>query len=143
MNSTSIRPSANFLLICSLALVWNLMGVVAYLGQTFMGQKTLLSLSKSEQYYFSNMPAWVTAVFATAVFSGVIGSIAMLFKKKIATLLYSISLVSLLAQQVYNFLIQDFITISGVGLILPLSTIIIGIFLLWYSYKTSKQGVLN
>jgi hypothetical protein len=119
------------------------MGVVAYLGQTFMGQKTLLSLSKSEQYYFSNMPAWVTAVFATAVFSGVIGSIAMLFKKKIATLLYSISLVSLLAQQVYNFLIQDFITISGVGLILPLSTIIIGIFLLWYSYKMSKQGVLN
>lgn len=143
MNSTSIQPSANFLLICSLALVWNLMGVVAYLGQTFMGQKTLLSLSKSEQYYFSNMPAWVTAVFATAVFSGVIGSIAMLFKKKIATLLYSISLVSLLAQQVYNFLIQDFITISGVGLILPLSTIIIGIVLLWYSYKMSKQGVLN
>lgn len=143
MNSTSIRPSTNFLLICSLALVWNLMGVVAYLGQTFMGQKTLLSLSKSEQYYFSNMPAWVTAVFATAVFSGVIGSIAMLFKKKIATLLYSISLVSLLAQQVYNFLIQDFITISGVGLILPLSTIIIGIVLLWYSYKMSKQGVLN
>jgi len=143
MNSTSIRPSANFLLIFSLALVWNLMGVVAYLGQTFMGQKTLLSLSKSEQYYFSNMPAWVTAVFATAVFSGVIGSIAMLFKKKIATLLYSISLVSLLAQQVYNFLIQDFITISGVGLILPLSTIIIGIVLLWYSYKMSKQGVLN
>ena len=143
MNSTSIRPSTNFLLICSLALVWNLMGVVAYLGQTFMGQKTLLSLSKSEQYYFSNMPAWVTAVFATAVFSGVIGSIAMLFKKKIATLLYSISLVSLLAQQVYNFLIQDFITISGVGLILPLSTIIIGIVLLWYSYKMSKQGVLT
>jgi len=143
MNSTSIRPSGNFLLICSLALVWNLMGVVAYLGQTFMGQKTLFSLSKSEQYYFSNMPAWVTAVFATAVFSGVIGSIAMLFKKKIATLLYSISLVSLLAQQVYNFLIQDFITISGMGLILPLSTIIIGIFLLWYSYKMSKQGVLN
>jgi len=143
MNSTSIRPSANFLLIFSLALVWNLMGVVAYLGQTFMGQKTLLSLSKSEQYYFSNMPAWVTAVFATAVFSGVIGSIAMLFKKKIATLLYSISLVSLLAQQVYNFLIQDFITISGVGLILPLSTIIIGIVLLWYSYKMSKQGMLN
>lgn len=143
MNATSIQPSLNFNLICSLALVWNFIGVVAYLGQTFMGQKTLLSLSKSEQYYFSNMPAWVTAVFATAVFSGVIGSIAMLFKKKIATLLYSISLVSLLAQQVYNFLIQDFITISGVGLILPLSTIIIGIFLLWYSYKMSKQGVLN
>ena len=82
MNATSIQPSLNFNLICSLALVWNLIGVVAYLGQTFMGQQTLLSLSKSEQYYFSNMPAWVTAVFATAVFSGVFGSIAMLLKKR-------------------------------------------------------------
>ena len=143
MKTTSIRPSQNFYLICSLALLWNLIGVVAYLGQTFMEQKTLLSLSKSEQYYFTNMPAWVTAVFATAVFSGVFGSIGMFLKKKIAKLLYSISIVSLLAQQVYNFLIQDFITISGMELFLPLSTIIIGFFLLWYSNKMSTKGVLN
>ena len=143
MNTTSIQPSLNFNLICSLALVWNFIGVVAYLGQTFMGQQTLLSLSKSEQYYFSNMPAWVTAVFATAVFSGVFGSIAMLFKKKIAKLLYSISIVSLLTHQVYNFLIQDYIIINGMRLILPLSTIVIGFFLLWYSKKMSKKGVLN
>jgi hypothetical protein len=143
MNKTSIRPSVNFYIISSLALVWNLIGVFAYLGQTFMEEQALSSLSKDEQYYFSNMPAWVTAVFASAVFAGVFGSVCMLLKKRIAKILYSISIVSLLAHQVYNLFIQDYIVISGVGLLLPISTTVIGFFLLWYSHQVSKQGVLN
>ena len=143
MNKTSIRPSINFFVISSLALVWNLIGVFAYLAQTFMGEKTKLALSKDEFNYLSNMPAWVTAAFATAVFAGVFGSIGLLLKKKITTVLFLISIVSLLAYQVYNFFIQDYITISGVGLILPVSTTVIGFFLMWYSYKMSKKGVLN
>jgi len=143
MNKTSFRPSINFFVISSLALVWNLIGVFAYLAQTFMGEKTKLALSKDEFNYLSNMPAWVTAAFATAVFAGVFGSIDLLLKKKITTVLFLISIVSLLAYQVYNFFIQDYITISGVGLILPVSTTVIGFFLMWYSYKMSKKGVLN
>ena len=143
MNKTSFRPSINFFVISSLALVWNLIGVFAYLAQTFMGEKTKLALSKDEFNYLSNMPAWVTAAFATAVFAGAFGSIGLLLKKKITTVLFLISIVSLLAYQVYNFFIQDYITISGVGLILPVSTTVIGFFLMWYSYKMSKKGVLN
>ena len=143
MNKNSIRPSINFYVICSLAFVWNLIGVFAYLGKTFMSQKILLSLSKPEQNYFSNMPAWVTALFATAVFSGIFGSLGLLFKKKIAKLLYSITIVSLLAYQLYNFFIQDYIRISGKDLILSISTTIIAFFLLMYSYKMSAKGVLN
>ena len=143
MNKTSIRPSINFYIISSLALIWNLIGVFAYLGQTFMEEQALSSLSKNEHYYFFNMPAWVTAVFASAVFSGVSGSVCMLLKKRIAKILYSISIVSLLAHQFYNLFIQEYIVISGVGLLLPISTTVIGFFLLWYSHEVSKQGVLN
>ena len=56
MNKTSIRPSINFYIISSLALIWNLIGVFAYLGQTFMEEQALSSLSKNEHYYFFNMP---------------------------------------------------------------------------------------
>ena len=143
MNETSNRPSINFWIFSSLALVWNSMGVLAYISQTFMSQKVLLTLSKAEQHYFINMPAWATATFATAVFAGVFGSIALLFKKRIANLLFSISMISLLIHQFYNFFIQNYMVISGMELILPISTTVIGFFLLWYSSKMSKQGVLN
>ena len=58
------------------------MGVVAYLGQTFMSEEILKTLSKSEQHYFSNMPAWVTAAFATAVFAGVLDLLLYYLKKR-------------------------------------------------------------
>ena len=143
MNKTSNSPSTNFWIISSIALVWNIMGVFAYLGQTFMSPEILSTLTRAEQYYFSNMPAWVTAAFASAVFAGVFGSIALLFKKKIANFLFSISFITLLAHQAYNFFVQDYLEIIGMKLILPISTTIIGLYLCWYSAKMSKQGILN
>ena len=143
MNNTLNRPSINFWILCCLALVWNLMGVLAYLGQTFMSPEILSTLPKPEQHYFSYMPVWVTAAFATAVFAGVFGSIALLLKKRVANILFLISLISLLIHQYYNFLIQEYIEINGIELILPVSTTFIGFFLVWYSSKMSKQGVLN
>lgn len=143
MNKTSAQPSISFWIISSVALVWNILGVCAYLSQTFMSHETLLTLPLSEQHYFSNLPAWVTAVFATTVFSGFFGSIGLILKKRIANILFSISIVMLLAHQVYNFFIQDFIVISGIRLTIPISTTVIGFFLIWYSYKMSKQGVLD
>jgi len=89
------------------------------------------------------MPAWVTAAFASAVFSGVFGSVGLLFRKKIAYILFSISIITLLVHQVYNFFIQDYLEIIGIKLILPIYTTIIGLYLYWYSDKMSKQGVLN
>ncbi len=143
MNQVENRPSINFWIICSLALVWNLIGVLAYFGQTFMSEEIFLTLSKFEQNYFSNTPAWVTAAFATAVFSGIFGAISLLFKKMIASLLFLISIIAILAHQYYIFFIQDYIIISGVEFTLPIATTFIGFFLLWFSYKMNKQGVLN
>ena len=143
MNETSNRPSINFWIFSSLALVWNSMWVLAYISQTFMNQKVLLTLSKAEQHYFSSIPAWVTAAFATAVFAGVFGSIALIFKKRIANFLFSISMISLLIHQLYNFFIQNYMAISGMELILPIATTSIGFFLLYFSFKMNKQGMLN
>jgi hypothetical protein len=75
MNQTTNQTSINFWIICSLALFWNLIGVIAYFGQTFMSEEIFSSLSKTEQNYFLNMPVWVTASFATAVFTGVFGAV--------------------------------------------------------------------
>jgi hypothetical protein len=143
MNQTTNQASINFWIICSLALIWNLIGVIAYFGQTFMSEEILSSLSKTEQNYFLNMPVWVTASFATAVFTGVFGAISLLLKKKPAVFLFLISIILILTHQYYIFFIQSFIKVEGLGLILPLTTVFIGFYLLWFSIKMNKQGVLN
>jgi hypothetical protein len=143
MNKTSNRPSVNFLIISSIALLWNIMGAFAYFGQMFMSHKVLSSLPKPEQDYFINMPIWVTVSFAAAVFSGLFGAISLLLKKKHAIYLFLISIILILAHQYYIFFIQDHIKVEGLELILPLTTIIFGLYLLWFSIKMNKKGVLN
>ena len=142
MNKQSNQTPNSFWIIGILALFWNLVGVFAYLGQTFMSDEILKTLSKSEQNYFTTIPAWVTAAFATAVFAGLFGSICLLFKKKIAFFLFLISLVALILQHNYNFYIQDYMKITGAQLILPFATTLIGGFLLWFAYKMDKKNLL-
>ena len=142
MKETKQR-STKFWIIGISALVWNLVGVFAYLGQSFMSDDVLQTLTQSEQNYFLSIPAWVTAAFATAVFAGFSGSICLLFRKKIAFLLYLISFLALIVQHLYNLFIQDFLSFSGTKLILPVFTTIIGAGLLWYSKKMDEKGVLN
>ena len=143
MNSYSKQPSIKFWIISVIAILWNLLGVFAYLGQAFMNQDIISTLSKPEQNYFNNLPVWVTAAFATAVFSGVFGAVSLLFKKKIALLLFVVSLIGLCTQQIFNFFIQDYMKISGLNLILPIATTIIGVFLVWYTFRMNKRGLLN
>ena len=143
MKNISKQPSINFWIISILALLWNLIGIFAYLGQSFMTENAIQSLSQSEQNYLSNLPAWVTAAFASAVFAGLFGAVGLLIRKKIALPLFVFSLITLIIQQQYNFFIQNDIDINGVKLILPLMTLFIGIFLVWFSSKMSKIGVLN
>jgi len=142
MKETKQR-STKFWIISVSALIWNLIGVFVYLGQSFMNDEILKTLSQSEQNYFLSIPAWVTAAFATAVFAGFSGSICLLLRKKIAYLLYLISFLALIVQHLYNLFIQDFLSFSGTQLILPVFTTIIGASLLWYAKKMDEKGVLS
>jgi hypothetical protein len=77
MNSTT-KPTPIYWLISILALLWNCIGIVAYLGQAYMTDEALKMLPETNQLYFSNIPAWVTAAFALAVFGGFFGCLGLL-----------------------------------------------------------------
>ena len=143
MIKKSIHPSNKFWIIGVSALIWNLVGVFIYLGQSFMNDEILKTLSQSEKNYFLSIPAWVTAAFATAVFAGFSGSICLLLRKKIAYLLYLISFFAMIVQHLYNLFIQDFLSFSGKQLILPFFTTLIGGYLIWFSKNKDQKGILS
>ena len=87
------KPPIWFWVIAVVALVWNLMGVMAYIGQAYMTEAELNALPEVEQALYANYPAWATAAFAIAVFGGAIASIALLLRKKLAKTLFLISLI--------------------------------------------------
>lgn len=143
MTNSTIKPTKLFWVISILAFIWNIMGVMAYLGHAYITDEALSLLSSSEQDYYNNLPVWVTAAFAIAVFTGLFGCLALLLRKKMATNLFIISLIAVLAQFVYNFFIQEFMEISGSGIMMPVLVIFIAIFLIWFSKKSTMQGWIS
>lgn len=119
------------------------MGVVAYLGQAYITDEALSLLPENEQAYYANVPAWVTAAFAIAVFSGFLGSLALVFKKKWAKPLFLISLVTVVVQVIYNLFIQEFVALTGSRVILPLITVVIAAFLVWFSNNAIEKKILK
>lgn len=102
MSSESNKPTTLFWVIGIFALIWNAMGVMAYIGQAYMTNEMLAALPEAERALYENVPAWVTAAFAIAVFGGTLGCIVLLLKKKLAKSLFLVSLIAIIAQMSYN-----------------------------------------
>ncbi|WP_103865962.1 hypothetical protein [Aquimarina sp. I32.4] len=128
-----------FWVIGIIALLWNIMGVMAYVGQAFITDEALTRLPENEQNFYKNTPIWVTAAFAIAVFAGTLGCIALLVRKKWASFLFITSLVGVLGQAVYNFFIQDYIALSGSRVIMPCIVIVVAFFLVWFAKKSQSN----
>ncbi|MDP3313371.1 hypothetical protein [Lutibacter sp.] len=143
MTKSTKKPTTVFWIISITALVWNLMGVSAYIMQAYMTNDQLALLPEGEQNYYNNIPAWVMASFAIAVFAGAFGSIGLLVRKKLATLLFAISLIAVLAQFTYNVFIQKFMEVGNERMIMPVMIILIAVFLVYFSKKSEEKGMIS
>ena len=144
MTSYLRKPRSLFYVINSMALVWNLMGVFNYLGQVLMSDEVLASLPKDQQLLYQDVPAWVTAAFAVAVFSGTLGAVFLLLKKKIASTFFILSFIGIVTQMSYGLLLDEKTDNYGpLGLLMPLMIIAVGAYLIWYSKKAKENRWLS
>ena len=139
MTTNSNKPSTAFWVIGVLALLWNLMGVSAYLFQTLATEEMIAEMPPEQQAEMMiEHPAWLTALFALAVFGGFFGCIFLLARKKIAYYLFILSGICATIQQAY--ILMD-IELNMV--IMPIMIIVVCIFLIWYSKKCVDDGILK
>lgn len=139
--STISKAPKWFLGVAIATLIWNLLGVFAYIGQMMMTPEALSLLSVEEQALFENTPGWATGAFAIAVWGGALGSLLLLLKKKASKPVLILSLIGILVQMYHSFFISNNFEVYGPGAaIMPVMVIIIGIGLVWLSDKGIKEG---
>tara|TARA_R110000787_G_scaffold32138_4_gene84920 strand:+ start:131 stop:565 length:435 start_codon:yes stop_codon:yes gene_type:complete len=144
MTTFSRKPNVLFWVISILAFLWNIMGVLNYLAQAFMTPESLALLSKEEQVMFPEVPAYVTAAFAIAVFGGVLGSLLLLMRKKLSKILFVISFLGIAVQMTYGFMTaENYDSYGPGGIYMPIFIIVLGAFLIWYSGKAHSNGWLT
>jgi hypothetical protein len=135
-----VKPTVWFWIISIVALLWNLMGVIAYLMEAYMKDEVMAGYSEAQREIFASQPAWITGAFATAVFAGAIGCIALLLRKKWAGPVLMISLLAVLARTIYFFFMTDGTEVFDVveGTVLPILTVVIAAGLVIFS-RVSKD----
>ena len=138
------RPTTNFWIIGGAALVWNLIGIIFYVGQVTMTPEALAKMTEAQQEFFIMTPTWATAAFAIAVNAGALGSLFLLLRKTWAVPLLAISLLAIIVQDIDAFVMRDAFSILGVNaLIIPSMVFVIGIALLLYSRATKARRWLG
>ncbi len=141
---TTTKPNTGFWIIAVLALLWNLMGVFRYLSSTLWADAMKEAMSAEQVALFEALPSWYSYVFAVAVFAGVIGSLLLLIRKKLAVPVLGISLLAVLVMMGYWLFATDVMEVVGMSsVVMPLVVIIIAIFLYFYSKGAAQKGWLR
>lgn len=130
-----------FWAISGVALIWNLLGVMAYWAHVNMTPEDIAALEAAERALYDSAPAWATAAFAFAVFGGALGSVLLLIRKSWALPVFVISLLGVLVQMYHSFFMTNSIEVYGPGgMIMPVMVILIAAFLVWFSKSSKDKG---
>lgn len=132
-------------LVAGAALIWNLFGFSIYYMTVSLTEQEMLARFTPEQIvYIENTPIWVTSAFAIAVTAGVLGSVLLLMRKSLALPVFSVSLVAILIQHTYSFVLTDVVAVLGeIQAYIAATVFGITVLLVLYSWWATKKGLLT
>ena len=143
--TTSTTTPWHLWAVCALALLWNSVGGYDY-TMTEMRNAAYMSAFTPEQLaYFNAFPKWAIATWALGVWGGVLGSIALLLRKRWAVPVFAISLAAMTLTFFYNFVLSNGMAVMGgaKALLFPAVIWIVGLALLAYARGLARKGILR
>ncbi len=102
-----------YLPVVILALLWNVLGCVAYLADAMMSPETLSQMTEAQQALYAARPAWSVGATAIAVWFGVLGCLGLIMKKRWAAPVLLASLLGVIVQDLWLFVLSNAVAAYG------------------------------
>lgn len=139
-----MRANRSITIVGIIFLLWNLMGVAAFITQYNADLTELAKVDPVAARIFAAMPGWVWIAYAIAVGAGVAGAIALLSRKAVAATLFLVGIIAVLVQFGYTFLGTDLLAAKGATTaIFPAVIVAIAIIELLYARSLVAKGALR
>ncbi|MEG3179859.1 hypothetical protein [Sphingomonas sp. LT1P40] len=123
-----------FTVVAVILLLWGLMGCASFYAHMVYGPALDPNATDWDREYYAAEQTWQRVVYAIAVVTGLLGSIALLAKSKWAVTLYAVSLVAVVVMFGYIFLATELIAVKGVWTTyFPALVFVVGAFQLWFA----------
>jgi hypothetical protein len=140
--SISTKPALWFWAVALLGLAWNIFGIVQFLGQFGATEAALMGtgMTPEQAAVYAAQPMWMTMAFAVGVFGGVLGSVLLLMRKRLAIGVFVASLVGYIILYIGD-IITGIFKVFGMPQVMILSTVVvIAAALLGMSSNAVKRG---
>lgn len=132
-----------FQIVAIVAVLWNLMGLMAFTVQVAMDDATIAALPEGQRELMQTTPAWAIIAFAVAVLCGTAGSILLALKNKAAVAVLWLSLIGVLVQNTHSFLLSNALEVHGaLAVVVAVAVIVIAIGLAVLSSRANRDGWL-
>jgi hypothetical protein len=143
--TTGTRKTPRHLwVVAILALLWNAVGAFDYIATQMRLEGYMSQFTQEQLDYFYAFPAWAVAAWAVAVWFAVFGSAALLLRRRLAYLLFTVSLAAMIVSTVHSFALSEGAQMMGSGgVVFSGLIVVIGILLVWYSKAMTERGVLR
>jgi hypothetical protein len=142
---TSSSTPKHLWLVGILSLLWNAMGALDYVMTELKVEAYMSQFTPEQLEYFYGFPTWVVAVWAIAVWGGVIGSLLLLLKKRFAVPVFLVSFIAMVITTLHNYVFSNGLEVVGEAFPLIFTAVIFVVALLLYLYARAmqKRGVLT
>jgi len=127
------------------AVLWSSMGAMDYVMTQTRNEAYISSFTPEQMSFFYAIPSWAIATWALAVWCGVIGGVLLLLKKRLATPVFLVSMVSFILTAFQNYVLSNGMEIMGSPAALAFNAVIFLFIVLFFLYARTmqKNGLLT
>lgn len=139
----SSKPSW-FKPVAIVALLWNLLGCVAYLTDVTMSAEAIAQLTPEQLALYQSRPSWAVSATAVAVWGGALGSIGLFLLKRWAVPVLAASLAGIVVQDLALFVLTSAAAQGGAAVfVLQGIVLVVGVGLLVLARRAAASGWLS
>lgn len=137
------KSPAWFAVIAALALLWNLAGLAAVVGDLRLSAADIAALPEAQQLMYKARPGWSVLASVVAVLAGTAGCLGLLLRRRFAVWAFGLSLLALVVQDFSLFVLSNAVAALGMApLIMQGLVFLIALGLLYLGRHAAKQGWL-
>jgi hypothetical protein len=126
-----------------IALLWNLFGAFDYLMTQTKTEFYMSQFDQAQLDYFYGFPIWFEFFWALAVWGGVLGTVLLLMRKRLAVPVFLVSFVSMVVSAIYSLGFSNGMEIMGTtGVISTVVIFFVALGLWLYARAMGARGVL-
>lgn len=128
-----------------IALLWNAMGAVDYFLSQTKNEAYMKMFTLEQLEFFYSFPSWSVALWAIAVWGGLLGCILLLLRNKLAASVFLVSLICMVINTIYIYAFSNGMEVMGGAFELAFSAAIflVAVFLYFYSKNMQAQNIIT